>query len=132
MEESNGEPEIPSDSTIAITIGGVNCVGGGTGNDRQGLPPTPPSSASSDSEGAASASFSPDRRVSESLRGLLAPRFSGVSGSVGTNRGCHVHGGHVTRQPIHTPLISCQPVKSDFFLSPIFFCFFFFFMVYLS
>lgn len=48
---------------------------------RQGLPPTPPSSASSDSEGTASASCSPERRDSQSsahaqnLRGMLTPRL---------------------------------------------------------
>lgn len=71
---------------------------------RQGLPPTPPSSASSDSEGAASASCSPERRDSQgsthaqNLRGLLTPRLY-VTNST-----------HTTRQPINTPLISCQPV----------------------
>ncbi|XP_076249162.1 cyclic-AMP response element binding protein A isoform X2 [Calliopsis andreniformis] len=73
---------------------------------RQGLPPTPPSSASSDSEGAVSASCSPERRDSQSsthaqnLRGLLTPRLY-VTNST-----------HTTRQPIHTPLISCQPKGS--------------------
>ncbi|XP_011067710.1 PREDICTED: cyclic AMP response element-binding protein A isoform X2 [Acromyrmex echinatior] len=71
---------------------------------RQGLPPTPPSSASSDSEGTASASCSPERRDSQTctqnLRGLLAPRLY-VTNST-----------HTTRQPIHTPLISCQPKGS--------------------
>ncbi|KZC07964.1 Cyclic AMP response element-binding protein A [Dufourea novaeangliae] len=73
---------------------------------RQGLPPTPPSSASSDSEGTASASCSPERRDSQSsthaqnLRGLLTPRLY-VTNST-----------HTTRQPIHTPLISCQPKGS--------------------
>lgn len=73
---------------------------------RQGLPPTPPSSASSDSEGTASASCSPERRDSQSsahaqnLRGLLTPRLY-ITNST-----------HTTRQPIHTPLISCQPKGS--------------------
>ncbi|XP_054009296.1 cyclic AMP response element-binding protein A-like [Hylaeus anthracinus] len=73
---------------------------------RQGLPPTPPSSASSDSEGTASASCSPERRDSQSsahpqnLRGLLTPRLYVTNGA------------HTTRQPIHTPLISCQPKGS--------------------
>ncbi|XP_012537577.1 cyclic AMP response element-binding protein A isoform X2 [Monomorium pharaonis] len=71
---------------------------------RQGLPPTPPSSASSDSEGTASASCSPERRDSQTctqnLRGLLAPRLYVTNGT------------HTTRQPIHTPLISCQPKGS--------------------
>ncbi|XP_003703464.1 cyclic-AMP response element binding protein A [Megachile rotundata] len=73
---------------------------------RQGLPPTPPSSASSDSEGTASASCSPERRDSQSsahaqnLRGLLTPRLYVTNGT------------HTTRQPIHTPLISCQPKGS--------------------
>ncbi|KAH0955562.1 hypothetical protein HN011_011621 [Eciton burchellii] len=73
---------------------------------RQGLPPTPPSSASSDSEGTASASCSPERRDSQTsthvqnLRGLLAPRLYVTNGA------------HTTRQPIHTPLISCQPKGS--------------------
>ncbi|KAF3419801.1 hypothetical protein E2986_08211 [Frieseomelitta varia] len=72
---------------------------------RQGLPPTPPSSASSDSEGTASASCSPERRDSQSsahaqnLRGLLTPRLYITNGT------------HTTRQPIHTPLISCQPIS---------------------
>lgn len=70
---------------------------------RQGLPPTPPSSISSDSEGTASASCSPERRDSQTctqnLRGLLAPRLYVTNGT------------HTTRQPIHTPLISCQPVR---------------------
>ncbi|XP_011145811.1 cyclic AMP response element-binding protein A isoform X2 [Harpegnathos saltator] len=75
---------------------------------RQGLPPTPPSSASSDSEGAASASCSPERRDSQisthvqNLKGLLAPSRLYVT----TNTT------HTTRQPIHTPLISCQPKGS--------------------
>ncbi|XP_043267287.1 cyclic AMP response element-binding protein A [Venturia canescens] len=74
---------------------------------RQGLPPTPPSSASSDSEGTASASCSPERRESSSghvqnLRGLLAPRLYVTNGN-------HTH---ATRQPIHTSLISCQPKGS--------------------
>ncbi|XP_011161779.1 cyclic AMP response element-binding protein A [Solenopsis invicta] len=71
---------------------------------RQGLPPTPPSSASSDSEGTASASCSPERRDSQTctqnLRGLLTPRLYVTNGT------------HTTRQPIHTPLISCQPKGS--------------------
>ncbi|XP_020279524.1 cyclic AMP response element-binding protein A isoform X2 [Pseudomyrmex gracilis] len=71
---------------------------------RQGLPPTPPSSASSDSEGTASASCSPERRDSQTstqnLRGLLAPRLYVTNTT------------HTTRQPIHTPLISCQPKGS--------------------
>lgn len=79
---------------------------------RQGLPPTPPSSASSDSEGTASASCSPERRDSQSsahaqnLRGMLTPRLYITNAT------------HTTRQSIHTPLISCQPVsqKSSFFL----------------
>ncbi|XP_026824527.1 cyclic AMP response element-binding protein A isoform X1 [Ooceraea biroi] len=75
-------------------------------SSRQGLPPTPPSSASSDSEGTASASCSPERRDSQTsthvqnLRGLLAPRLYVTNGT------------HTTRQPIHTPLISCQPKGS--------------------
>ncbi|XP_043799494.1 cyclic AMP response element-binding protein A isoform X2 [Apis laboriosa] len=73
---------------------------------RQGLPPTPPSSASSDSEGTASASCSPERRDSQSsahaqnLRGMLTPRLYITNTT------------HTTRQPIHTPLISCQPKGS--------------------
>lgn len=73
---------------------------------RQSLPPTPPSSASSDSEGTASASCSPERRDSQNsshsqnIRGLLTPRLY-VTNST-----------HTTRQPIHTPLISCQPKGS--------------------
>ncbi|XP_031838378.1 cyclic-AMP response element binding protein A isoform X2 [Nomia melanderi] len=75
-------------------------------SSRQGLPPTPPSSASSDSEGTASASCSPERRDSQSsthaqnLRGLLTPRLYVTNTT------------HTTRQPIHTPLISCQPKGS--------------------
>ncbi|XP_014469401.1 PREDICTED: cyclic AMP response element-binding protein A isoform X2 [Dinoponera quadriceps] len=73
---------------------------------RQGLPPTPPSSASSDSEGTASASCSPERRDSQThvqnLKGLLAPSRLYVTTS----------SSHTTRQPIHTPLISCQPKGS--------------------
>ncbi|KAL6265613.1 hypothetical protein P5V15_002407 [Pogonomyrmex californicus] len=71
---------------------------------RQGLPPTPPSSASSDSEGTASASCSPERRDSQTctqnLRGLLGPRLYVTNGT------------HTTRQPIHTHLISSQPKGS--------------------
>lgn len=84
---------------------GVICEGKETTlrASRQGLPPTPPSSASSDSEGTASASCSPERRDSQTstqnLRGLLAPRLYVTNGT------------HTTRQPIHTPLISCQPVR---------------------
>ncbi|XP_043468756.1 cyclic AMP response element-binding protein A [Leptopilina heterotoma] len=76
---------------------------------RQALPPTPPSSASSDSEGTASASCSPERREPQSsthvqnLRGLLTPRLY-------VSNGIHTH--TTTRQPIHTPLISCQPKGS--------------------
>ncbi|XP_012255311.2 cyclic AMP response element-binding protein A-like isoform X1 [Athalia rosae] len=109
LEESNGEPSTGSSSSMELVIAGGN--GSGNGNGRQGLPPTPPSSASSDSEGAASASCSPERRVSESLRGLLSPRFCGVRTAPAANRGGHMNG-HVTRQPIHTPLISCQPKGS--------------------
>lgn len=75
-------------------------------SSRQGLPPTPPSSASSDSEGTASASCSPERRDSQSsthaqnLRGLLTPRLYVTNAT------------HPTRQPIHTPLISSQPKGS--------------------
>lgn len=70
----------------------------------QALPPTPPSSASSDSEGTVSASCSPDRRDFPSshvqnLRGFLGTRL-------------YVNTGHSTRQPIHTSLISCQPKGS--------------------
>ncbi|XP_070163677.1 cyclic AMP response element-binding protein A isoform X1 [Polyergus mexicanus] len=85
---------------------GVICEGKETTlrGSRQGLPPTPPSSASSDSEGTASASCSPERRDSQTstqnLRGLLAPRLYVTNGT------------HTTRQPIHTPLISCQPKGS--------------------
>ncbi|GAB1859852.1 Cyclic amp response element-binding protein a-like protein [Camponotus japonicus] len=85
---------------------GVICEGKETTlrASRQGLPPTPPSSASSDSEGTASASCSPERRDSQTstqnLRGLLAPRLYVTNGT------------HTTRQPIHTPLISCQPKGS--------------------
>lgn len=77
------------------------------GQLRQGLPPTPPSSAGSDSEGAASVSCSPERRDSRNLthqqniRGLLGPRLYVTNGG---------HS-HITRQPIHTSLISTQPVK---------------------
>ncbi|XP_033216870.1 cyclic AMP response element-binding protein A-like [Belonocnema kinseyi] len=76
---------------------------------RQTLPPTPPSSASSDSEGTASASCSPERRDHrnsahvQNLRGLLTPRLY-------VSNGIHTH--TTTRQPIHTPLISCQPKGS--------------------
>lgn len=78
---------------------------------RQTLPPTPPSSASSDSEGTASASCSPERRDPQSsthvqnLRGLLTPRLY-------VSNGIHTHTTTTTRQPIHTPLISCQPKGS--------------------
>ncbi|OXU21230.1 hypothetical protein TSAR_003660 [Trichomalopsis sarcophagae] len=78
----------------------------------QELPPTPPSSASSDSEGTVSASCSPERRDShgsvhvQSLRGFLQPRLY-----VTTNGTISQHAAS-TRQPIHTPLISCQPKGS--------------------
>ncbi|KAK0084931.1 hypothetical protein PV325_006133 [Microctonus aethiopoides] len=78
------------------------------GQLRQGLPPTPPSSAGSDSEGAASVSCSPERRDSRNLthqqniRGLLGPRLYVTNGG---------HS-HITRQPIHTSLISTQPKGS--------------------
>ncbi|XP_011501931.1 PREDICTED: cyclic AMP response element-binding protein A isoform X2 [Ceratosolen solmsi marchali] len=78
----------------------------------QDLPPTPPSSASSDSEGTVSASCSPERRDShgsvhvQSLRGFLQPRlYVTTNGAIGQH-------GTSTRQPIHTPLISCQPKGS--------------------
>ncbi|XP_066591445.1 cyclic AMP response element-binding protein A-like [Prorops nasuta] len=78
---------------------------------RQSLLPTPPSSASSDSESTVSASCSPERRDSQpsqtpihvqNLRGFITPRLY-ISNNV------HAH---TTRQPIHTPLISCQPKGS--------------------
>nr|KAF7429282.1 hypothetical protein H0235_005680 [Vespula pensylvanica] len=78
----------------------------GSRTSRQSLPPTPPSSASSDSEGTASASCSPERRDSQNsshsqnIRGLLTPRLYVTNAT------------HTTRQPIHTPLISCQPKGS--------------------
>lgn len=78
----------------------------GSRASRQSLPPTPPSSASSDSEGTASASCSPERRDSQNsshsqnIRGLLTPRLYVTNAT------------HTTRQPIHTPLISCQPVSA--------------------
>lgn len=90
----------------------IKCEGSETSvhGSRQGLPPTPPSSASSDSEGTASASCSPERRDSQSssghvqnLRGLLGPRLYVTNGN-------HTH---TTRQPIHTSLISCQPVSEE-------------------
>lgn len=73
---------------------------------RQGLlPPTPPSSASSDSEGP-SLSCSPKHRNIiqnpthvHNIRGYLNPRLY-----VTTT-------GPSARQPIHTSLISCQPVS---------------------
>ncbi|XP_058798699.1 cyclic AMP response element-binding protein A [Phymastichus coffea] len=78
----------------------------------QELPPTPPSSASSDSEGTVSASCSPERRDShgsvhvQNLRGFLQPRlYVTASGTIGQHATS-------TRQPIHTPLISCQPKGS--------------------
>lgn len=76
---------------------------------RQGLPPTPPSSASSDSEGTGSASCSPERRDSQSsthvqnLKGLLTQ----------SSRLYVTNSTHTIRQPINTPLISCQPVRSE-------------------
>lgn len=70
--------------------------------DHRILPPTPPSSSSSDSEGTISASCSPERRDFQShgqnLRGLLNPRLYVTNAPL------------TTRQPINTPLISCQPV----------------------
>ncbi|KAJ8675965.1 hypothetical protein QAD02_011751 [Eretmocerus hayati] len=77
------------------------------------LPPTPPSSASSDSEGTVSASCSPERRDShgssahvQNLRGFLQPRlYVTANGAIGQHAPS-------TRQPIHTPLISCQPKGS--------------------
>ncbi|XP_012279781.1 cyclic AMP response element-binding protein A [Orussus abietinus] len=83
-----------------------NAVSPGNDVTGRGLPPTPPSSASSDSEGTVSASCSPERRDSQghvqNLRGLLTPRLWVTNGT-------HTH---ATRQPIHTPLISCQPKGS--------------------
>ncbi|XP_014207638.1 cyclic AMP response element-binding protein A [Copidosoma floridanum] len=79
------------------------------------LPPTPPSTSCSDSESTVSASCSPERRDShgsvhahhhQNLRGCLQPRLyvttSATAGQHSTT----------TRQPIHTPLISCQPKGS--------------------
>ena len=89
---------------------------------RQTLPPTPPSSASSDSEGTASASCSPQRRDHQisahvqNLKGLLTPRLY-------VSNGIHAH--VTTRQPIHTPLISCQPVIKSIFNEIVLKCFHF-------
>ncbi|XP_063993432.1 cyclic AMP response element-binding protein A-like isoform X2 [Diachasmimorpha longicaudata] len=68
------------------------------------LPPTPPSSASSDSEGTGSASCSSEhsefqRSSGEHHRNFSEPRLC-------------VNAGHSIRQPIHTSLISCQPKDS--------------------
>lgn len=78
--------------------------GSDDGHSGRSLPPTPPSSASSDSEGAVSASCSPERRNSHSVQNIrgLHPRLYLSSGT---------GHGHSTRQPIHTSLISCQPVN---------------------
>lgn len=89
------------------------------------LPPTPPSSASSDSEGTVSASCSPERRDNhnnnnnsgniQSLRGFLQhqPRLY-VTGSANANSNSNnSQTASSTRQPIHTPLISCQPVSTN-------------------
>ncbi|XP_034936704.1 cyclic AMP response element-binding protein A isoform X2 [Chelonus insularis] len=71
----------------------------------QGLPPTPPSSASSDSESTVSASCSPVRRNSQNsgqnIHEVCGSRLYTASGQT-----------HSARQPIHTSLISCQPKGS--------------------
>ncbi|XP_050434613.1 cyclic AMP response element-binding protein A-like isoform X2 [Adelges cooleyi] len=64
------------------------------------LPPTPPSSTSSDSEGG---NISPHHRSSPTRRLFLSSSSSSTS-SVGGTSG--------SRQPIQTPLISCQPKGS--------------------
>lgn len=85
-----------------------------TQTSSQSLPPTPPSSNNSDSEsgsnGGVSASCSPIRRADNNnictvpnIRGIYGPRL-------------YVTNGHTTRQPIHTSLISCQPVILFFYL----------------
>ena len=105
--------EIPCEGDIDHTINPTSTTS--STSNHQELPPTPPSSASSDSEGTVSASCSPERRNShgsvhqhvQNLRGFLQPRlYVTANGTIGQ------HGTASTRQPIHTPLISCQPVSS--------------------
>uniref|UniRef100_A0A2S2PKH0 Cyclic AMP response element-binding protein A n=1 Tax=Schizaphis graminum TaxID=13262 RepID=A0A2S2PKH0_SCHGA len=63
------------------------------------LPPTPPSSTSSDSEGG---NVSPHHRSSPTRRLFLSSSSSSATSSTITS----------SRQPIQTPLISCQPKGS--------------------
>ncbi|XP_050544853.1 cyclic AMP response element-binding protein A-like isoform X2 [Daktulosphaira vitifoliae] len=63
------------------------------------LPPTPPSSTSSDSEGG---NISPHHRSSPTRRLFLSSSSSSSS----------INGTTSSRQPIQTPLISCQPKGS--------------------
>lgn len=64
------------------------------------LPPTPPSSTSSDSEGG---NVSPHHRSSPTRRLFLSSSSTSSSSSAATSS---------SRQPIQTPLISCQPKGS--------------------
>lgn len=79
-----------------------------------GLPPTPPSSLSSDdSEG----NQSPEHHsspLSPPTPVLSSRRTPSIQGGQNTNSTSRAYTGTSSRQPIHTPLISSQPVR--FFL----------------
>lgn len=80
--------------------------------DVQDLPPTPPSSGCSDNESSGSASCSPKHiethgtviPVHQNVRGVqVHPKVYLANSTITTHT--------ATRHPIHTPLISCQPVS---------------------
>lgn len=76
-----------------------------------GLPPTPPSSLSSDdSEG----NQSPEHHsspMSPPTPAISSRRTPSIQGGQNTNSTSRAYTGTSSRQPIHTPLISSQPVR---------------------
>lgn len=82
-----------------------------------GLPPTPPSSLPSDeSEG----NQSPEHRLSPMSSPIATATSSRRSSTLANNNSnssavnSRIYSGSSTRQPIHTPLISSQPVSFFF------------------
>lgn len=80
-----------------------------------GSPPTPPSSTSSDAD--SEGNLSPEHEI-------LAPASTNTTNTTsrrpqhtGTRLYHQNHSTHTTRQPIHTPLISSQPVSNLFLFS---------------
>lgn len=86
-----------------------------------GLPPTPPSSLSSDdSEG----NQSPEHHsspMSPPAPLLSSRRTPSIQGGQNTNSTSRAYTGTSSRQPIHTPLISSQPVRLILYLKKKFF-----------